>query len=257
MPCALRGLRVLVTRPAAQAEAFCRLLRAAGARPVPFPVLAIEPLPPAVAPPLPARLDWVIFVSANAVRHGLPWLRRQAAFPAARVAAIGRQTAARLDEASQPVHLVAPPPHTSEALLAQPALAEVTGRTVLIVRGEGGRTLLADTLAARGARVHHLIAYRRTRPAVAPDALARLLAEPGVDVAAVTSVEALHNLLAMAGKLARAELLARPLLVGSARMAEAARQLGFRHPPLQAASPADRAMLDALCQWAQEQENPS
>ncbi len=253
-PCALRGLRVLVTRPAAQAVPFRDLLTAAGGVPVPFPVLAIEAVPARLQPPLDGAPDLVVFTSANAVAHGLPWLRRHCPLAGARVAAIGRQTAARLQAAGQRVDLVPPPPFTSEALLALPELARLAGQRLLIVRGEGGRTLLAEQLAARGARVHHLVAYRRVRPATPPEVLARLLRTPGVDVVAVTSVEALHNLLALAGTLCRAELLARPLLVGSARMAGAAARLGFRHPPLQAASPADRAMLDALCQWVQEQE---
>ncbi|WP_275576186.1 uroporphyrinogen-III synthase [Aquitalea magnusonii] len=49
----------------------------------------------------------------------------------------------------------------SEALLALPQLADVAGQHWLIVRGQGGRALLADTLCARGAQVSLAEVYQR------------------------------------------------------------------------------------------------
>ena len=70
----LQGWRVLVTRPAHQAENLCRLLEAQGAKTERLPLISVEPL--AHAAPVARQLDaahgwdgW-IFTSANAVRHG-------------------------------------------------------------------------------------------------------------------------------------------------------------------------------------------
>src|SRR5688500_19671787 len=52
----------------------------------------------------------------------------------------------------------------SEALLATPALGDVAGKRIAILRGDGGRALLADTFAERGAQVEYVTCYRRLVP---------------------------------------------------------------------------------------------
>ena len=70
-------------------------------------------------------------------------------------AAVGESTAAALSQAGAAAVLWPVDGASSEALLALPELDEtaVVGATILIVRGEGGRQLLGDTLSKRGARV--------------------------------------------------------------------------------------------------------
>ena len=76
----LSGLRVVVTRPQDQSEVLCDRLRALGAEPIVFPVIAI--VPPEPGGPLDqaiARLagyDWIIFTSVNGVKHF--WARLEA-----------------------------------------------------------------------------------------------------------------------------------------------------------------------------------
>lgn len=244
-PCALEGLGVLVTRPANQAEGLCRLIESAGGRPLRFPALEIlGPAHPEQAKALLARpCDWLLFVSANAVEFALQLFR---GLPTgARVGAVGQATASALAAAGHPVDLVPEGSFDSEALLASEAMNRVAGQRILIVRGEGGRALLGDTLAERGATVAYAEVYRRTCPDIDP---APLLARWDRDVQSVvaTSGEILDNLLAMLGDAGRERLLRTPLVVVSPRVAEQAAQLGFSRIAV-AARAQDEAIVAALC----------
>ena len=52
---------------------------------------------------------------------------------------------------------------TSEAMLVLPALQNVQGKVIVIAAAPGGRSLLAETLESRGARVIRVELYRRER----------------------------------------------------------------------------------------------
>jgi uroporphyrinogen-III synthase len=225
----LAGVGVLVTRPRGQAESLCRLIEAAGGRPLAVPTIEIQP----VADPGPARellgqqWDLMVFTSRNAVELALA-LGGDGTWPgAARLAAIGRATATALAAAGRAPDLVPPERFDSETLTAMPELAEMGGRRVLIVRGEGGRTLLRDVLTQRGAEVRFAEVYRRVRPALDQrELIARWPAAVGLAIA--TSDEILLNLVEMLGTEGRDLLTATPLVVISERTAATARGLGFR-----------------------------
>lgn len=248
----LGGARVLITRPAHQAETLCHLIAAAGGEPVGLPAIEIAPpADPAALTQVLERLehfDLAVFVSPNAVRATLAHLNGP--LPAAlTLAAVGDGTRRALAAAGYAQVLAPPERFDSEGLLALPALQNMRGRRVLILRGDSGRELLADGLRSRGAEVTYAECYRRRVP-VAPDrtVLARI-AGGEVDVAVITSSEALANLLALAGDGARDSLLATPLVVVSARQAQAARALGFRAAIEIAARADDTAILAAVRAW--------
>lgn len=161
MKAPLAGAGVLVTRPEHQAADLVAAVRAAGGRAIPFPVIDIEARRPA---DLAADLDTLpaadisVFVSRNAVEHGL-----LAVPPGSRIAAIGDATAEAVVAAGRRVDIAPAAGFDSEALLAEPALQNVAGLHVRIVRGNGGRELLGDTLRQRGAQVHYVEAYARRR----------------------------------------------------------------------------------------------
>ncbi|MBI4755058.1 MAG: uroporphyrinogen-III synthase [Betaproteobacteria bacterium] len=251
---ALAGRHVAVTRPAHQAGELVRAIVALGGEAVPFPVLEIADIAdPAALRAVAARLDdyhLAVFVSANAVRKALGHILPQRSWPARLcVATVGGGSARELERHGI-AGVIAPQGRSdSEALLDLPELAaaEVAGKSVLIFRGDGGRELLGDTLAARGARVDYVECYRRRRPAGDGSALLRLWARGQLDAITVTSSEGLRNLVDMAGSRGRAMLQDTPLFVPHARIGEQARALGLRRVVLTAAG--DEGLAQGLAHY--------
>jgi len=264
---ALGGRGVLVTRPAAQARELCRLIEDVGGRPVPFPTVEIRPPrnPDAARALFGAGQDLVIFISRNAVEYALALLpdravlirdsagnstleassEEVAAGSGPQLAAVGRATATAMQEADIAPQLVPESGFDSESLLALPALMEVAGKRVLIVRGEGGRAMLGRTLAQRGASVAYAEVYQR----VAPDTDAAALIpewQQSLSFVTATSDEVLVNLLAMVPETAHRWLRGLPLAVLSERNAGTAIELGFRIVAV-AKEPSDAGLCDALC----------
>ena len=232
---ALAGRRILVTRPRELAAGLAELIAREGGEPVLYPAIEIrDPENPAAARALLARaceFDFSVFVSPSAVRkafalHAGPW--------PARIGAVGEGTRRELAERGVREVLAPAAGADSEALLALPALQSMQGQRVLVVRGEGGRMLLGETLAARGAQVSYAECYRRARPAWAPVA-------GGLDGACVSSGEALENLLALLGG---ERLRGVPLFVAHERIARRARELGLQSTVL--AGPRDAQMLACM-----------
>jgi uroporphyrinogen-III synthase len=242
---ALDGLVVVVTRPARQATRFIGLLAQHGAQTIAFPTIAIEPVPldsDVCASLATGSFDWVIYTSANAVAHAPPFGDSRA-----RIAAIGRATARALESSGRSVAAMPATGADTEGLLAHPEFADLAGRRVLIIKGVGGREALRAGLADRGATVVTAEVYRRVpvEPiAGAIEALDRACRRDQA-VVAVTSVEVLESLLALASSRVP-QLLDARLLVPGERVAEAARRHAWRGPLVVARSAEDEAMLEAL-----------
>jgi uroporphyrinogen-III synthase len=250
----LEGVGVLVTRPAHQAEPLCRLVAAAGGTPLRFPAIAIVPphdkaAAAAVIDRL-ERFDLAIFISANAVEQGVAAVRARRAWPEAlATASIGEATARALAERGLAPTIRPEERFDSEALLEHPTLADMAGKRVVIFRGEGGRELLAASLAARGAEVVYAEVYRRALPDTDPAPLLARWRAGEVDVAVVTSVEGLQNLCALVGPDDRDLLAATPLVVASGRVLQQARDLGVGQAARVARSASDQGLFDAVVAW--------
>jgi len=240
---------VVVTRPAGQAAHLAEALVALGARPVLFPVLAIEALAD-TTPILDAAIrldayDWAVFVSPNAVEHALATVLAHRRWPAGvRAATVGKSSEQVL--ARHGIADVTAPQQRfdSEALLALPEFSAVAGKRVVIFRGDGGRDLFGDTLRARGATVDYVTCYRRVRPALDAAPLHKLWNEGRLDAMTVTSSEGLRNLWEMVGKLGQSWLKKTPTFVPHARIAEQAHTLGLSRVIL--TGPADAGLIDGL-----------
>jgi uroporphyrinogen-III synthase len=175
----------------------------------------------------------------------------------ARIAAIGAATARALKDAGRAPDRVPISDYRSEGLLNDPALAAPIGQRVVIVRGRGGRTLLADSLRQRGAQVSYAEVYQRQCPATPPEAVAERLSQPAPpDVLMFTSPEALTNLFALVpqGPLRQA-LRAAQVVVVSAAMVKQAEKMDFSLPPLQAIAD-ESALVETLARWAQQRTIP-
>ncbi|MBS0321037.1 MAG: uroporphyrinogen-III synthase [Proteobacteria bacterium] len=225
----LADLGIVVTRPARRAALFAQKLEAMGARAIVVPAIVI--LPPESRDALDAahanlaRYDGVFFVSGSAVEYGAP---APGAWPGGVPAyAPGRATAAELIDAGIADARYPKGSQDSEGLLALPELAAVGGKRFLVLRGDGGRELLAATLRERGATVDVVGCYRRIAPQGLAEGLVALVARGAVQALTVTSSEAVGNLWAMLDEPTRARLRAIPTFAPHPRIAEAARALGL------------------------------
>lgn len=251
----LAGRRILVSRPAAQAGTLAALIAANGGEALCFPLLEIgpaddrQPLEQAIE----ALDDYalVIFISPNAVDFSLPEILARRAWPATlRVAAIGQGTARALAGHGIGEVIVPAERFESEALLEMPPLAaeSVAGRRVLILRGNGGRELLAETLGARGARVDCVSCYRRSPPSSA-EPLQSWLRAGRLDALTVSASEGLRYLPGLLGD-DFARLAGLPVFVPHPRIAAAAAGLGLSS--VVTTAPADAGIIAGLCayNWA-------
>lgn len=255
----LQGLRVLITRPEAQAGNWQQLLEGAGAATVRVPLLRIVPIQADQQAAHQAiknivmdawRYQHGIFVSQNAARIGLDWLEQY--WPQMpvdlRFYAVGSATGDYINQAGYPA-TVATGSMNTEALLDIWPQDDMTGQRVVIFRGRGGRPLMAETLRQRGAQVDFCELYERQFPVdgVLEALDAQAWGQRG-DVVSVHSGETLanwHSIVVASGQSGWEQL---PLLVPGERVAELARAQGFTRI-VTAENASDVCMLESLQRW--------
>lgn len=246
----LRGQVILNTRPAHQQAELTAMLEADGARVLSFPVIRI--LASGGAAPDFSAFDILLFVSRNAVEHGLDLAAGQDFPPALQFGVIGSATrAALIEQIGDPGdRLIASEPYNSEALLEAAALRQVEGKRILILRGQAGRNLLGEQLAARGATVDYCEVYRRELPQCDPGAFSERVAEAFPTLVVLTSNEGMHNLFELVDAASAERLRAIPWLLISERMRESALKLGHNAPILIAESASDEGIRKTIRAWA-------
>ena len=242
----LAGIGIAITRPIDQAKKLSALIEQAGATPILFPLIEITPLQDysqfkSVISEIESY-DWAIFISSNAVQNGMPHLVKIGIPNQLKFAAIGPVTASELQSFGVKDVLTPVNKFDSESLLALPEMQAANGKKIMIVRGVGGRDVLAETLRARGAQVTFAECYQRINPQTNCDLLAQLYAEKKLHGIVVTSSEAMRHLLDLAG--AAGWLKNVTLFVNHARIAELPLQMGLK--VLVAEAPGDEVMLKKL-----------
>lgn len=231
-------MKVLVTRPAAQAAQWVAQLGSRGVEAVALPLIGIDgpadPAPVRAAWAGLARQDLVVFVSPNAAERFFALRPDGAAWPAGTSAGSpGPGTSRELERLGVPASAIVAPAddaeqYDSEALWAQlHDRRDWRGASVAIVRGDGGRDWLAQTLRDAGATVTPVSAYRRVAPAL--DAaqraqLAAALGAPAHHAWLFSSSEAIDQLVALAPQ---ADWRATLAVATHPRIAERAQRAGF------------------------------
>ena len=253
----LKGLKILVTRPADQADRLLHAIVRAGGQAASFPLIEIVPVndPTRLAElkHLIQDLDQyqlLIFISSNAARYGLQWIDQYwPQFPVGlEVVAVGPATAAALSSLPCEVQTSAAG-MLSEDLLQLPVLRAVAGKKVALFRGVGGRELLAETLRGRGAQVDYIETYQRIGVATPGTALLGLIRSAAINLLTVTSGQILDSLCQLVD-IRETGIAQIPLLVPSERLREKALATGFKRV-YSSAGATDEAIVAALAELAQ------
>jgi uroporphyrinogen-III synthase len=242
----LANIGVAITRPVDQAKKLSQLIQEAGGTVIPFPLIEIVPLNDyslfehVISDLTPYH--WVIFISSNAVQNGMPRIVKSGIAAHLKFAAIGPVTAQELKQFGAKDVLIPENRFDSESLLALPEMQDMNNKKVLIVRGVGGRDVLAETLIARGAEVTFAECYQRINPQTNTNLLAEAWQKKQLHAIVVTSSEAMRHLLDLAGDTSWLKQVT--ICVNHARIAEL--PLGLRLNIQVAESAGDEAMFKLL-----------
>ena len=233
----LFGKRVLITRSRTQASRLVGLLEDLGAEPIELPAIHVEPLEDyteldGALTRLP-EFGWVIFASTNAVESVFQRLDTQGrdsrAFAAANIGAIGPATAAALANRGIKADFV-PTRSISESVVEELSNMEWSGdwngTSVLLPSADIGRDALAKGLAAMGAKVERVTAYRTT-PSQGMGERAQEAFESGIDAVTFTSSSTVRNLVDMLNG-SKSLLQDLPLICIGPTTAATAKELGLK-----------------------------
>ena len=254
----LKGFKILVTRPAHQAQPLCEMIQAQGGQPIRLPVINIEPL--SLTQEMRKTLidtksiDFAVFISPNAVEYGIKQLLKYAKIPdTLQLVTIGQASAKKIQELLGRIPDISPAKqYNSEALLALDSLQQqqLKNKRIIIFRGQGGRELLAETLTQRGAHVSYAEVYQRVQPRPEQAFLKSLWsASKRPDIITISSTEGLHNLVNMTSGYILQMIVHTPLIVVTEKMRQSALQLGFKQPVIIAEKASNKAVLDAVLHY--------
>jgi len=251
------ALRLLLTRPAEDCLSLSQTLKGHGFFSSCLPLLATLPLPETAEQRTQIlaldKYQAVLVVSKPAARLGIELLDRYWPQPPIKQSWFTPGAASGQILKSYGLQTYWPSEgDTSEAMLALPELQaalDTPNAKALILGGEGGRTLLADTLRTGGAVVDNLALYRRVLPDYPSGILVQRIKEQRLNALYVSSAQGLQHLTQLAAD-DWSELAKLPLFVPSARVAQQARAAGaVKVIDCQGAS--SGALLGALNQYLQ------
>ncbi|CDG23103.1 Uroporphyrinogen-III synthase [Xenorhabdus poinarii G6] len=245
-------MSILITRPAPTGEALVRRLRGLGKSAFSAPL--IEIYPGADLPLLSQKLQWlsagdlVFLLSKNAVHYANEQLIQEGQLWPNQLSyyGIGKSTSLMFHQCTGLEIAYPEQGETSEDLLQLPALQSMSNKKILLLRGNGGREVIASTLRFRGGEVDYCECYSRQPVKYDVSGFSRHWQRCGIQTIVVTSgemLQLLYNLVTDSDR--KAWLLRCDLIVVSERLANIAQTLGWQ--TIKVAKSADNdALIQAL-----------
>src|SRR5579875_568030 len=198
----LAGLRIVVTRAAAQGGELAQALREAGADVILLPMIEIappsDPEPLRQAASKANQYDWIIFTSANAVQSFAAELPKETRISNPQIATVGAATRHAAEQQGFAVSLT-PAEYVAEALIESFRDHDLQGSRILIPSSAIARDTVATQLRARGALVDLVEAYRNILPPEAAKRAREIFQEPYPAWVIFASSSAVRNLAVLAG----------------------------------------------------------
>jgi uroporphyrinogen-III synthase len=258
----LNNKQILVTRPEHQAGHLCELISQSAGESILFPTIEIQVV--LNSDTLLSifnninEYDFIIFVSRNAVKMVFEHYIDQSSLLSEKIQllAIGTGTAAALADMNLTDVLHAGAQADSENLLRLDELQSefIQSKKILIVRGVGGRELLANGLKARDAIVDYAEVYKRCLPEYDEQKCHEVWQDNKLEAIIVSSNEGLNNLLELTPVVDQKQLFSTPLVVMSERTVGIAKEKGFIAEIGIAQSKNDEGLVSALLQLVGDQE---
>jgi uroporphyrinogen III methyltransferase/synthase len=236
----LFGRRIILTRSPERARDLSDAIENLGAETVLAPTFRVGPPddPEAVdrAAASIDRYDWVVFESAVSAARFLNALMRgprdARALARTAICAIGASTEEELTARGLKADVVIPELRAESIASSLVEHAPINGRSVLVVRPDHDRDVLAAALAANGAHVTDLVAYRTAADppdSPAAQAIYRMLLDGKVDAVTFASPSAVQRFAALIGPEQAADLLNTTVVAAIGPVtAAAAAQMGIK-----------------------------
>ena len=218
-------------------------------QPTHIPTVSIAPHCPPELLVLFANLEDytdVLFVSRNAVKVGMKMINQQKGIPSkVRVMAVGSETAKQLYRYG--IDAMFPSDgNGARALLNVSQLKDLSGRKILVIRGDQGLSWPQDEMRLRGAHVDQAICYSQSIPKKSKTQLRdALLQNSELEGVFIHSSQSLRNLVAISGdhwqRISTATIVA-----GSEAIEQTARELKWKGDIRVAQSPSNKHMMIAF-----------
>ncbi|MDD0823679.1 uroporphyrinogen-III synthase [Mannheimia sp. AT1] len=242
-------MNVLVTRPDSRGQELVDMLNEKQIFAIHQPLFIIEagqelPLLPTVLSSLNSG-DYVFAVSTNAVDYAVKTLSDTGFHfrTDLKYFAVGQRTAKYFSEKAQQAVIYPIDSENSEGVLELPEMQMLQDKTILILRANSGRELLAEKAIQRGASIQYLECYRREPVKEDIPEKLSLCKRLGVDTIIVTSSEILALLYEQTKADNRQWLLDCHLVVVSQRIAKIAKQMGWQSDKIILSDKADNVSL--------------
>jgi uroporphyrinogen-III synthase len=224
----LAGCTIVITRPAGTGTPLAKKVRALGGTPLLLPGLSLR----GIADAQHAHVQWheaqsddvLIFTSPAAVRYAFALAPLNKTH--GDVIAVGQGTARALQRHGIRAQVPASR-QDSEGMLALPSLQHPSGRRVALITAPGGRGLMQQQLAERGAILREVHVYQRTAPRLTRRHAEALLQMSSDVCVLLSSIEALQHLKQQLPVTAWERLRRATAVVSSERIEAAARAAGF------------------------------